>query len=299
MGQPHSPEQVWLSSRIATLTARRAQQENFPVASRLLRATTRQDLLDIYIVARLIDDVGDEAPGDRLALLDVVDADLRRLPAGDPELAPVAALVTAVRERGLPTRPFHDLVDANRMDQTVTRYADLEALRGYCTLSANPVGRLVLAVGGLDDERRCVRSDAVCTGLQITEHLQDVAEDLRAGRIYLPQDAMARHRVTDTELARPTADLTPAQRTAVAALLGELAGVARGLLAEARPLAATLPGSLRIAVAGFGAGGEAALDAVVAAGAAAVHTTPRPVRHRLLLHTLRTVAGAGRDRRSA
>jgi squalene synthase HpnC len=294
---PLAAEKQWLTSRIATLTQRRARQENFPVASRVLRTTTRQDLLDIYILARLIDDIGDEAPGDRLGLLDVVDTDLLRLTSGDrPELEPVAALTTAVRERGLPVDPFRDLVEANRMDQTVTRYADLEALRGYCRLSANPVGRLVLAVWHLDDADRCALSDEVCTGLQIAEHLQDVAEDLRAGRIYLPQDAMARHGVTDTELGAPTETLSAQQAAAVAALLGELAGVARGMLAHTRPLAATLPGVFRIAVAGFGAGGEAALDAVVAAGPAAVHTTPRPVRRRLLGHTTRTLAGAGRDR---
>src|ERR1700712_3886003 len=176
---PLSTEQEWLASRILTLDTARARQENFPVASRLLRSGTRRDLLDIYVLARLIDDAGDEAPGDRLALLDTLDADVCRLESETPTLPPVAALSLAVRERGLPVQPFRDLIAANRMDQEVTRYADFAALRAYCRLSAEPVGRLVLNVWGVDDERNEALSDDVCTGLQIAEHLQDIGEDLR------------------------------------------------------------------------------------------------------------------------
>jgi squalene synthase HpnC len=295
----YGQERAWLASRVATLTARRARQENFPVASRLLAASARRDLLDIYVLARLIDDVGDEAPGDRLALLDIVDAEIARLGEGGdgkPNLAPVAALASAVRERGLPLQPFHDLVEANRMDQKVTSYADLPALRGYCRLSAEPVGRLVLGVWGLTGDGLLSLSDDVCTGLQIAEHLQDVGEDLDAGRIYLPQDLLARHEVTPAMLATPTDALTPAGRVRIAAAYRELAGEARLLLAAAAPLAARVPGVARVAVAGFGAGGLAALDAVVAAGASAVRVTPRPKKHRVVWHTVRTLAVSRRSR---
>src|ERR1700754_868830 len=110
---PAADQQEWLRRRSASRGAGRARKETFPVASRLLRATTRRDLLDIYVLARLIDDVGDEAPGDRTALLDLLDADISRLALGDPTLAPVAALVPAVRQRNLPVNAFHDLVAAN------------------------------------------------------------------------------------------------------------------------------------------------------------------------------------------
>jgi squalene synthase HpnC len=286
-------DREWLQTRIAELDAARAKRENFPVASRLLRAGRRRDLLDVYVLARLIDDVGDEAPGDRMALLDLIDDELDLVADGRPTLGPVAALVPVARDRGLSMRPFHDLVAANRMDQQVTRYADFAALRSYCRLSAEPVGHLVLALWDLDDERRVALSDDVCTGLQIAEHLQDVGEDLAAGRIYLPQDALARHGVTADLLARTSGSLSAADRARIESLLADVAERARILLASGPPLTRLIPGAARIAVAGFTAGGLAALDAVRAAGADALHVTPAPKKHRVVWHTLRTLTAAG------
>ncbi len=286
-------DREWLRSRIAELDAARAKRENFPVASRLLRAQKRRDLLDVYVLARLIDDIGDEAPGDRLALLDLIDDELDLVASGRPALGPVAALVPVARDRGLSMRPFHDLVAANRMDQQVTRYADFAALRGYCRLSAEPVGRLVLALWDLDDERRVALSDDVCTGLQIAEHLQDVGEDLAAGRIYLPQDYLARHGVSAEMLASTSGELSAADRAHVESLLADVAERARILLASGPPLTRLIPGVARIAMAGFTAGGLAALDAVRAAGADAVHVTPGPKKRRVVWHTLRTLTAAG------
>ncbi len=296
-GKATPADREWLDSRISALDAARAKRENFPVASRMLRAERRRQLLDVYVLARLIDDVGDEAPGDRLALLDLIDDDLRRVGEGRPALPPVAALVPLARERGLSVQPFHDLVAANRMDQQVTRYPDFEALRGYCRLSAEPVGRLVLALWDLGDERRIALSDDVCTGLQIAEHLQDVGEDLEAGRIYLPQDALARHGVTPDLLAAASAAsaarLSAAERARVESLLAEVAERARTLLGAGVPLTRLTPGLARVAIAGFTAGGLAALDAVRAAGADAVRVTPRPNKRRVLWHTMRTLLTAG------
>ncbi|MCW2548884.1 MAG: hpnC [Mycobacterium sp.] len=287
---PLSSEQVWLTSRVLTLNTARARQVNFPVASRLLRSSTRRDLLDIYVLARLIDDAGDEAPGDRLALLNFIDADICRLESHMPSLAPVAALTSAVRERGLPVKPLRDLVAANRMDQVVTRYADLAELRDYCRLSAEPVGRLVLNVWGIDNEINGTLADDVCTGLQIAEHLQDIGEDLRDGRIYVPQDMMARHGVTEELLGLGWDALTLPERAQIESLIGELAGHARRLLRAGVPLTRRMPGLARIALAGFTAGGLAALDAVQTEGARAVHVTARPRRRRVLWHTVATLA---------
>jgi squalene synthase HpnC len=248
------------------------------------------------VLARLIDDVGDEAPGDRLALLDLIDDDLDQVESGRPALSPVAAIIPLVRERGVPVQPFRDLVAANRMDQQVSRYADFPALRDYCRLSADPVGRLVLALWGLADERRIALSDDVCTGLQIAEHLQDVGEDLAAGRIYLPQDALARHDVTSELLATaadPASSLTAAEQARIESLLADVGERARMLLASGTPLTRLVPGVLRIAIAGFTAGGLGALDAVRAAGAGAIHVTPRPRKHRVIWHTVRTLTAAG------
>lgn len=293
------PGLAWLDARAAHVDAARARRENFPVASRLLPATVRHDLLAAYTVARLIDDAADAAPGDRLAVLDLLAADLNRLPGGTPQLAPIRSLLPAVLERELPIAPFLDLVAAGRLDQQVTSYASFEHLREYCRLSAEPVGRLVLAIWGLADGARLGLSDDICTGLQVAEHLQDVGEDLAAGRIYLPLDALGRFGVSAELLAalagapagagQPTP--SGADRRRVAALLAAIAGQARDLLRSGPELVALVPGAAKVAVAGFVGGGNAALDAVLAAGTMAVAQTPHPRRSRVLWHTARTLRG--------
>jgi squalene synthase HpnC len=235
----------------------RAKRENFPVALRLLSRAQRRHLLALYGFARLADELGDEAPGDRLALLAELDADLDRVFAGrQPRHELLRRLAPSVRALGLPEPPFRQLIEANRRDQRVVRYASWAELRGYCELSANPVGRLVLHVFGAATPDRLAASDAVCTGLQLVEHCQDVAEDLTCGRVYLPAEDLARFGCREDDLREPSADAR------VRALLRFEIERARALLAEGAPLVRSLRGRARLAVAGFVAGGRAAADAV-------------------------------------
>ncbi len=234
-----------------------AGQENFTVASALLGRRSRHHLMAIYGFARLVDDVGDEAAGDRTALLDLINAELERIYRGEqPEHELMRTLADTVRACELPAAPFGHLIEANRRDQLVTRYETFEQLLAYCQLSAAPVGELVLHVFGAATEERIALSDQICAGLQITEHLQDVAEDYERGRIYLPREDMVRFGCSDNDLlaALPTAALT--------ALISFEAGRARSLLSRGAPLARTLRPRPRIAVAGFVAGGRAALHAL-------------------------------------
>jgi squalene synthase HpnC len=263
--------QQWLRDADVRALARRARTENFPVASIVLPRAVRSQVAAVYAAARLIDEAGDSAPGDRLALLDLVADDLRQPVPQSPVLRGVPA--------GQPRAALLDLVAANRLDQTKTAYADRAELRDYCRLSAEPIGRIVLHLLGLLTAERQAWSDDVCAGLQLAEHLQDVGEDLAAGRVYLPADTMARHDVDAALLAAVAARTADeAGRARVAALLAGQVDWARQLLAPARPLVRSVPGRPRLAVAAFAAGGEAALDAVLAAGADAVWSTPRPSR---------------------
>ena len=275
-----------VSDSAADITSRAASQaagENFPVALRLLPARYRRHLAAVYGFARSADDMGDEAaPQERLRLLDEREADLGRLYAetgpggGDgPRLGVVRALGSAVRECSIPAQPFRDLIQANRQDQEVTRYPAFGDLLGYCRLSANPVGRIVLHVFGAASPQREELSDRVCTALQLAEHWQDVAEDFRAGRVYLPQEDLARFGVSERDLAAPAA---PAQLRELMAF--EVAR-ARKFLDEGAPLTGTLRGAARAAVAGYVAGGRAALAAIAAAGHDVLTATPRPRKPRL------------------
>jgi squalene synthase HpnC len=236
---------------------RQAADENFPVASFVLGRRRRAHLMAIYGFARLVDDVGDEVAGDRGALLDLVQSELELLYAGRRPSHPVmSTLADTVRECALPEGPFSRLIEANRRDQVVSRYDTFDQLLAYCDLSAAPVGELVLGVFGAATAERIALSDRICAALQVIEHLQDVAEDYARGRIYLPLEDLARFGCSEESLAAG----------APRALLEFEAERAFRLLAWGAPLARTLPLRPRLAVAGFVAGGRAALDALLRDG---------------------------------
>jgi squalene synthase HpnC len=260
--------------------------ENFPVASRLLGRRARGHLLAVYGFARLVDDIGDEAEGDRLALLDWAEEELDRVYGGqDPEHPVMRALVPTVRECALPPEPLRRLIEANRRDQTVTHYESFDELLDYCRLSAAPVGELVLHVFRAATSERLALSERICAGLQVTEHLQDVAEDHSRGRVYLPAEDLARFGCDDDDLSAATA--TPQLR----ALIAFEADRARALLADGAPLARLLSPRPGLAVAAFVAGGRAALDALAHAGYDVLADRPRPTRRGLAAAFARGVAG--------
>jgi squalene synthase HpnC len=239
-----------------------AEHENFTVASAILGRRRRSHLMAIYGFARLADDTGDEAAGDRGALLQLLKGQLDGIYAGrwpdHPLMRTLAGTIVACE---LPAGPFRRLIEANRRDQVVTRYETFEALLGYCQLSAAPVGELVLHVFGAATAERIALSDRICAGLQITEHLQDVAEDYERGRIYLPLEDLERFGCTESELV---SQLTT---TSGRALITFEAQRARALLTHGAALTRTLSPRPRIAVAGFVAGGRAALDELAHDGA--------------------------------
>ncbi len=290
-----------------------ASGENFPVALRMLPARYRRHLTNLYFFARLTDDIGDEARSDdeqdaeqdarqgaqqdvarqddyrggppvsvgelRLRLLDELAADVARIyDAGHPSTptTPVMrAMADTVAECGVPAQPLLDLIQANRQDQTVTRYATFAELEHYCELSANPVGQIVLYIFGVATPGRIALSDTICTALQLAEHWQDVAEDFGNGRIYLPAQDMERYGCTEADLAEPAAG--PALRKLMVFEVDR----AQALLEAGAPLVGTLRGAARLAVAGYLAGGRAALAAIRAQHYDVLSATARPRKQRL------------------
>lgn len=233
-----------------------AGSENFPVASRLVPRRIRRHLLAIYGYARFIDDVGDESDGDRLSSLAAAERELDAAMAGVATHPIFVELERTIELCGLDRQTLLDLIEANRMDQVRRRYATFDELVAYCSLSANPVGRLVLAVFGASNSVTVRLSDAVCTALQVVEHLQDVGEDFEAGRIYLPQTDLERFGVAEADLGAPFA--SPALRRAVAFE----ASRATEWLRSGAVLGEYLSGTDRLAVAGFVGGGLAQLHAL-------------------------------------
>ena len=269
----------------------RAREENFPVASRVLPRRARSHLLALYGFARLLDELGDAAPGDRLAALDWIEEDLARAYEGRAQHPLLKRLEPTLRECVLPREPFARLIEANRLDQRVSHYQTWEQLRGYCRLSADPVGELVLGVFGLATPARIALSDSICTALQLAEHCQDVAEDFAAGRVYLPAEDLARFGASTAALADVHAS-GPLRQV----LAFEVAR-ARALLAEGAPLIDELRGRARLAVAAYVAGGRAALEAIERARWDVLGGAPRASRSRRLLALVDTLLERRRDGR--
>ncbi len=274
-----------VAAEVSLAVAAKAAAENFPVALRVLPKRYRGHLTALYGFARLVDDIGDEPlpglpagtpeqvlTGTRLRLLDELEADVARIydGAAEPELDAIRALQTTVIACRVPPEPLTDLIAANRQDQLVKRYESYQDLADYCTLSANPVGRVVLYIMGAASTERLAMSDSICTALQIFEHSQDVAEDLRNGRIYLPRQDMDRFGVTEDDLGKATAN------DRVKALMKFEVDRAQALLDTGAPLVGTLGGAARLAIAGYIAGGRATVKAIRDAGYDVLRGTPRP-----------------------
>ncbi len=281
-----------VAAEVSLAVAAKASGENFPVALRVLPRAWRAHLTALYGFARLVDDIGDEPlPGlaadasaetiraTRLRLLDDLRAEVDRIyDGGTPELPAMRALRQTVRACDVPRQPLDDLIGANRQDQLVTRYQTYDDLRKYCELSANPVGQVVLCIVGAATPERLAMSDSICTALQLAEHWQDVAEDLRNGRVYLPQEDLKSFEVTEADLGRPTADGN------VRKLMAFETGRAVRLLDEGAPLAGTLKGAARLAISGYVAGGRAALTAITKAGYDVLRQTPKPDKATTLMN---------------
>lgn len=259
----------------------RSGGENFSVATRVLSRRDRRHLLAVYGFARLADEIGDAHEGERLAALDWLEGELDRAFAGEARDPLLRALRQTLVECELPREPLVRLIEANRIDQRMTRYGTWEQLEGYCALSANPVGELVLRVFGLLTPARLALSDRVCTALQLVEHLQDLAEDVGRGRLYVPAEDLARFGATHEQLSELCARASEegegkgvrvgvstqshdqdGGRFAVRETVRFETTRVRELLRAGAPLVASVPGRAKLAVAGFVAGGVAAAEAI-------------------------------------
>jgi squalene synthase HpnC/squalene synthase HpnD len=238
--------------------------ENFNVVSWLLPRHLHQHFYNLYAYCRWSDDLGDEVPDSKraLVLLDAWEDELRLCytPGQSPSHPVLIALRETIRAKRIPMGPFADLLRAFRQDQTVHRYATWDDVLDYCVYSANPVGRLVLYLCDVRDADRQKLSDYTCTALQLANFWQDVSRDLGKGRIYIPLDALAAHGLGEQEITGRK--FSP--RYAV--LMKDLIARTRSLFLEGAPLARHVDASLRIDIEMFSRGGVAVLDAIERAG---------------------------------
>jgi squalene synthase HpnC len=264
---PDSPDYVEATFASCESLAR-THYENFSVGSRLLPKHLRRHFYAIYAFSRGIDDLGDEADGDRMALLDLWEGELDACypESGDsepggrgfPTHPHFIALRETIREFEIPAGPFKRLIEANRRDQQIVRHETFGDLLEYCSYSANPVGELVLHLGGVTnpDPRVLALSDHICTALQLTNFWQDVKRDYEIGRIYIPLEDLDRFGVTEEQLSQDRCD------DRFRALMRFEVDRARRLFIDGYPLISHLDRSLRSDLALFTRGGLSVLRAI-------------------------------------
>ena len=246
--------------------------ENFPVASWLLPARFRPPIEAIYGFARGADDIADEgelSDAARLRGLACFAEALDEIEAGgSPTDPPFARLAAAVREYALPIPLLRDLIDAFSQDVVKKRYATFDELLDYSRRSANPVGRLVLHLFRRTDAASLAQSDAICSALQFTNFWQDVAVDWAKGRVYIPQNDLARFGVTEAQIAEQRVDESWTR------LMAFECERARGMLRTGAPLGRALPGRLGLEIRATVQGGLRILDKIDAADGDVFHDRP-------------------------
>jgi len=254
-----APARDSVSAQMRTWQLAHTHYENFSVVSALLPRRLRQDFCNIYAFCRIADDLGDEI-ADRdtsLRLLERFRKATVDLYAGKAATVVFCALESTVAKYDIPIQPFLDLIDAFEQDQRVDRYQTYSELADYCRRSADPVGRLVLYVGGYRDEVRQQLSDATCTALQLVNFWQDVRRDLSdRNRIYLPRETMDQFKVTEEQLHAGRCD--EAYRRCIRFEVDR----AEGLFNRGAALLPMLDQAVRPQVALFGQGGRAILRAI-------------------------------------
>ena len=247
--------------------------ENFPVASLLLPKRLRRPIEAIYRFARTADDIADEgdaSPQERLAGLAAYDAQLDRIARGEAVAGPIfAPLAAEIAEWKLPLQLFRDLLDAFAQDVIKKRYETYTDLLDYCRRSANPVGRLLLHLADRATPENLQRSDAICSALQLANFWQDIAIDWQKGRVYLPQEDLARFGVSEAQIAAGNCD------THWQALLAFEVERTRKLMLSGAPLVHQLPGRMGWEIRFTVQGGLAILDATTAVGGDVFHHRPK------------------------
>jgi squalene synthase HpnC len=232
--------------------------ENFPVASLLLPARLREPVRAIYAFARSADDIADEgslSDQERQRELDRYRTELDAIEAGRPTQDPIfQRLRQAIDAHRLPLRLFRDLLDAFSQDVVKKRYASFPELMDYCRRSADPVGRLLLHLYGIDNPKSQSLSDGVCSSLQLINHWQDVAIDWQKGRVYLPQDELARFGIKEEQIAEGRWD------AAWAAMMDFQIDRTRAMMASGSPLVHELPGRIGLELRFIVASGFRVLD---------------------------------------
>ncbi len=258
-----------------------AHYENFPVASPLLPAELRAPVRVIYAFARSADDLADEgdaSASERIAALNAYERELDHIDAGRATSSDLfQQLALTLKEHHLNTQLLRDLLSAFRQDVVQTRYASFDELSDYCSRSANPVGRIMLALSDQYSPDMLEQSDAICSALQLINFWQDVAIDSKKSRIYIPQEDLAKFNVSEQSIAEGKADHR------WRSLMQFQVARARSIMLKGAPLATHVGGRLGWELRFIVHGGLRILEKIEAVNYDVFHRRPRLKKYDWLL----------------
>ncbi len=238
----------------------RKHYENFPTASRLIRPELRPAVAAIYAFARTADDMADEGnddPESRLKQLNAWETLLERCPDQELEHSVFLALGDAIRKHQLPAQSLHDLLTAFRMDISLHAYDSKQELLFYCRHSANPVGRLILALHSINHAQALAASDVLCTALQLANFWQDLSIDVPRERYYLPKTWLNKAGLNNEDLLSGNTSDEQIHKALEPAIL-----LTQEMFRKGRALLPLLPFRLRLQISFTRRGGMAILSAV-------------------------------------
>lgn len=233
--------------------------ENFPVASFLIPKHIRKDVAIIYWFARTADDLADEGiltPDERIKMLNDFENEFFLALKNKSVNKLFILLRQTIRNNNLTESLFFDLLSAFRQDITKKRYSDFSEVLKYCQKSANPVGRLILELVNIRDEKIKLLSDKICTALQLTNFYQDTKADFQKGRVYYPSNEMSNFNVSESffELQKTTKNLSSLVKFNV--------DRAQLLFDQGKEITKYLPGRMKLEIKWTIAGGEKILDKI-------------------------------------
>ena len=170
--------------------------ENFPVLMFFIGKEKMNDFLSLYAFSRGVDFIGDDSNGNKELELNIWEKELKKAFENKATLPTFIALQKTIKKHNLEINPFLRLIKANKIDQEKKEYKNIKELLEYCEFSANPVGEIVLAILGYKDKKLVELSNYICSGLQITNFLQDIIKDKKIGRVYMPIEIMTKNNIS-------------------------------------------------------------------------------------------------------
>ena len=239
--------------------------ENFPILLSFIRKSLMDDYAAMYAFSRGADYIGDDSKGDRLKELKIWGIELKKAYEKKASLPVFIALQNTIEKHNLKFETFNRIIQANIMDQKIKKYNSFTDLLNYCSYSANPVGELVLNTMGYKNKKFISLSNNICSGLQITNFLQDLIKDKKINRCYIPQDLIKSYGLND-DIFNENYSFDDESKKSLEKIINKMVTLNRNLYQKGKKLTSLLSKKDKIIIQIFLISGEKILSKIEKSG---------------------------------